>query len=379
VIGGGIAGLSAVIAMRKAGYEVTVFEQAPKLEPVGAAISIWGNAMAGLDWLGCGDAVRERSVPVRKLLLTALSGRVLFGPVDISGRDGWLPMRATLQEALRAQLGPATCRLGTRIDDVWHVNDCVVALADGAIVAEADLAIMADGVHSTIATDMLGNPPIYRGYGAVIGVGAAPDDGLEPGLAQEIWAERERFGLLDAGDGRRYWFYMAPFEMAKQVAQVDHAAVVARAGRWPAEVRVAVASTAPESLIRVPIQSRPMPHRMGKGRVICIGDAAHAMEPNQGQGGCQAIEDAWLLGALAQRLPPEALLPEFQARRLARVRGYWRDSAIVGRAAHASSRLERSVLRGMLAAAPGWLDRRQIANRHRPPRYSGNPTAGPPL
>jgi len=61
VVGGGIAGLSAAIAMRKAGYETTVFEQAPKLAPIGAALSIWGNAMAGLDWLGCGDAVRERA------------------------------------------------------------------------------------------------------------------------------------------------------------------------------------------------------------------------------------------------------------------------------------------------------------------------------
>ena len=59
VVGGGIAGLSAAIALRKAGYDATVYEQAPKLAPVGAAISIWGNAMAGLDWLGCGDALRD--------------------------------------------------------------------------------------------------------------------------------------------------------------------------------------------------------------------------------------------------------------------------------------------------------------------------------
>jgi 2-polyprenyl-6-methoxyphenol hydroxylase-like FAD-dependent oxidoreductase len=70
VVGGGIAGLSAGIALRKAGYEVTLFEQAPRLEPIGAALSIWGNAMAGLDWLGCGDAVRERAHPVRRLCLT---------------------------------------------------------------------------------------------------------------------------------------------------------------------------------------------------------------------------------------------------------------------------------------------------------------------
>ena len=114
----------------------------------------------------------------------------------------------------------------------------------------------------------------------------------------------------------------------------------------------AVARTSADSLIRIPICSRPMPRVMGRGRVICIGDAAHAMEPNQGQGACQAIEDAWLLGVLAQRLSPDAILPQFQKRRLPRVRGYWRDSAIVGRAAHSASRPQRTLLKTTPQPAP---------------------------
>ena len=369
VVGGGIAGLSAAIALRRAGYEVTLFEQAPKLEPIGAAISIWGNAMAGLDWLGCGDAVRERSVQVTRLGLTALGGRTLFGPVGVADLDGWLPSRSDLQDALLARLAPAVCRLGIRIDEVAEQGGKAIARAGGETLAEADLAVVADGIHSSIATTLLGNAPVYRGYGAVIGIGQPPDDGLEPGLAQEVWGERDRFGLLDAGDGRRYWFYMAPFARAGDVAAVEHAAIVERGVAWPAAVRAAVAGTAPDSLIRIPIRSRPMPRAFGSGRVICIGDAAHAMEPNQGQGGCQGIEDAWLLGTLAQRLPPGALLAELQARRLSRVRGYWRDSAIVGRAAHSPSAFERGALRTMLALAPKGLDRRGIAARHTPPSY----------
>lgn len=369
VVGGGIAGLSAGIALRKAGYEVTLFEQAPKLEPIGGAISIWGNAMAGLDWLGCGDALRERTVHLRKLLLTQVDGRVLFGPVDISGDDGWLPTRADLQDVLLDVLGAASCRLGMRIDGVTEADDKVVAHANGEALAEADLVVVADGIHSAIATGLLGNAPIYRGYGAVIGVGHSPGDGLEPGLAQEIWADRERFGLLDAGDGRRYWFYMAPFDQPEDVTAMDLAAIAERAQRWPEALRAAVERTPADSLIRIPIRSRPMPRALGAGRVICLGDAVHAMEPNQGQGACQGIEDAWLLGLLAQRLPPEAIPPELQKRRLPRVRGYWRDSALIGRAAHSVSRMERGALRTILAAAPRWLDRRQIVSRHRPPSH----------
>lgn len=369
VVGGGIAGLSAAIALRKAGYDATVYEQAPKLAPVGAAISIWGNAMAGLDWLGCGDALRARAVHVRKLQLSDVAGRDLFGPVDVADADGWLPLRSVLQDVLLDALGPGHCRVGVRIDEVGEEGGQVIARAGGEVIATPDLAIVADGIHSATATALLGNPPRYRGYGAVLGIGPAGDM-AEPGLAQEIWGERDRFGMLDAGDGRTYWFYMAPFDTPQDLAALSHDALTTRAGQWPSRVQRAVADTPPQGLIRIPIASRPMPLALGRGRVICIGDAAHAMEPNQGQGGCQGIEDAWLLGLLAQRLPPDAILPELEARRLGRVRSHWRDSALIGLSAHSPVRLQRFAGRSLLRMTPKWIGRRQISSRHRPPRYA---------
>jgi len=370
VIGAGIAGLSAGIAMRRAGYDVTVFERAPRLEPIGAAISLWGNAMAGLDALQCGDALRARAAPIRELLLTGVDGTVLFGPVDVSRLDAVLPLRPDLQAVLLDALGAETVRLGQRVDEVSESGGKVLAHAGCEVIAEADLAVVADGVHSAIATRLLGNAPVYRGYGGVIGVTASTNDGLPPGLAQEIWGERDRFGLFDAGDGRRYWFYMAPFEAPNGVAAIAHQTIAKRAQAWPEALGRAVARTPAGSLIRIAIRSRPLPRSLGHGRAICIGDAAHAMEPNQGQGGCHAIEDASLLGLLARRLPPEAILPEFEKRRLPRIRGYWRDSAIVGRAAHSTSAVERSLLRTTLRLAPRWLDEQQIRRRHRPPDYA---------
>ena len=369
VVGGGIAGLSAGIAMRQAGYEVTVFEQAPQLEPIGSAHLDLGQRD------GRARLARLRRCPARTGGSRAKAASHADRRPDPVRPGRHLGRRRLAPAALDPAGSPArtpgrqTCRLGVRIDDVEQRNDRVIARVGGEAVVEADLAVVADGVHSAIATRLLGNAPLYRGYGAVIGVGHSPGDDLEAGLAQEIWADRERFGLLDAGNGQRYWFYMAPFDRPDGVAAIEHAAIAARAARWPEALRAAVARTPADSLIRIPIRSRPMPRAMGRGRVICIGDAAHAMEPNQGQGGCQAIEDAWLLGALAQRLTPEALLAEFQARRLPRIRGYWRDSAIIGRAAHAPSRFERRVLRTVLALAPNRLDRHQIRGRHRSPGY----------
>lgn len=368
IVGGGIAGLSAGIALRAAGYDVTLLERAPRLEPIGAALSVWGNAMAGLDWLGCGNAVRERAHPVRSLSLSRSDGRQLWGPVDIAASDSWLPMRSDLQSALLATLGADTCRLGVEVDDVVEHGGKVVARAATEPVVEAELAIVADGIRSPAGTALLGNPPAFRGYHCVLGVAHGAGDG-EAGAGEEIWSARDRFGLFDAGGGRRYWFYMEP-AAGPGAAPPDHAAILARSAAFPERIARAVAATDPGSLIALPINARAVPRRLGRGRIICIGDAAHAMEPNQGQGACQGIEDAWALGVLAQRLPPEAILPELERLRLGRIRRAMFDSALVGRAAHAPSGLVRSGLRALLRVPPPSVDRSQFLSRIAVPHYA---------
>jgi len=368
VVGGGIAGLSAGIALRKAGYEVTLFEQAPKLEPIGAALSVWGNAMAGLDWFGCGDAVRAGAHEMTRLVLSRVEGGTLWGPVDIAGSDSWMPMRSDLQAALLGTLGAGACRLGVRIDGFEEWGGRVVASAAGEQVAEADIAVVADGIHSTAGTALVGNAPAFQGYVGVLGVGEKVEDD-HVGLAEEVWATRDRFGLFDAGRGRRYWFYLRPAASPDEAASLDHAAVTRRAADFPERVGGTIAATDPASLIRLAINARAVPRRLGKGRVICIGDAAHAMEPNQGQGGCQGIEDAWALGLLAQRMPPESILPELERLRLPRIRQAMFDSTFVGHAAHSRSTLVRAASRTLLKLTPLGAARRQFLSRIAVPRY----------
>ena len=366
IVGGGIAGLSATIALRQAGYEITLFEQVPKLEPIGAALSIWGNAMAGLDWLGCGDALRARAHQVRRLRLTRAHDRVLWGPVDISASDSWLAMRSDLQAVLLAALGQGCCRLGVHIDGVEELGGKVIARRRGETLAEADLAIVADGVRSPLGTALLGNPPSFRGYLGVLGVGQAAED-ERVGMAEEIWGGRDRFGLFDAAGERRYWFYMAPAADLGGASAFDHDRVMRCAQGFPIRVARTVETTDAASVIQ--ICARSIPRRLGRGRVICIGDAAYAMEPNQGQGGCQGIEDAWALGVLAQRLPPETILPELERLRLPRIRRAMVDSALIGRAAHSSSALTRVALRALLRLPPPWVARRQFLSRIAKPTY----------
>lgn len=369
VIGGGIAGLSAGIALRKASYGVTLYEQAPAIAPMGAALSIWGNAMAGLDWFGCGDAVRARAARVARLSLTTIEGHTLFGPADIAGCDSYLPLRTDLQAVLLGALGEDNVRLGTKIASATQTaGEVTVFDGEGAPVDRADLLVVADGINSAIATELLGNPPNYAGYGGVLSLVDAAS-GFD-GEGGEIWnlAARDRFGIFDTGRGG-YWFYMGTGTEA-DIAALDRATLIERARAYPPHVRDAVAASAPDRLIHVAIHSRPMPRTLGRGRIVCIGDAAHAMEPNQGQGACQGIEDAWALGVLAGRHAPDAIVPHLDRLRLKRIAGFHRDSALIGKVLHGESGVLRRIVPAIFRAVPRALDQWQLGRRLAPPDFA---------
>ncbi|MCP5383986.1 MAG: FAD-dependent monooxygenase [Altererythrobacter sp.] len=369
VIGGGIAGLASAAALQRAGYDVTVYEQAPAIAPMGTALSIWDNAMAGLDWIGCGDAVRGASAPITQVALSRRDGKYLFGPVALEGMDAWLPMRSHLQAVLADCLGRDRLRLGVRVDGIGEQGDKVEIAIAGSPVDAVDLCVGADGIHSAKASELLGNVPQYRGYLGALGVARAVDDGWPQGLGEEIWHGTERFGLFDAGEGRRYWFYMRSEKDPAALSGIDLAFVQQRVAGWADPIGHALAATDPAATIPVAIHARATPRRLGQGRIICVGDAAHAMEPNQGQGGCQGIEDAWALGVLAGRLSPEAILPEFERQRLPRLKAVMRDSMLVGRVAHSPRSWERGMVRAIFAATSQRIDASQLRRRLRPPTY----------
>ena len=357
IVGGGIAGLSAAIGLRRVGHDVRLFEQASEIRPLGAAISLWGNALAALDRLGCGDAVREASAPIDRLRSTTRGGRPLFGPVDISVNDSWLVRRADLQAILMRSADDDIVSLDTRIENIEQSqNGVIVTTADGASHA-ADLLVLADGIHSKHATDLIGNPARYAGYRGFLGLADGfADDG--EAMNEEIWHGRERAGLFDATGGQRYWFFIYS---ALEDGEMTHDALDETILNWPERVRQAVLRTPHDRRISGAIHARSVPKRLGRGRVIAIGDAAHAMEPNLGQGACQGIEDAEALARWANTYAPEYLLSAMERERLPRIAHYMKASARIGWMAHRASPLARRAIEGVMRATPAAMERWQIA------------------
>ena len=362
VIGAGIAGLAAAVALRRAGYEIGICERAPGLRPVGAALSLWPNAMAGLRRLGAAARIEAEAAPIARMLLATRGGTPL---IDRPVADAFLPTRALLQATLREAAGEVAMEPGREVVELVSAERGIVRFADGG-ERSADLVVAADGIRSAVGLAVAGNRETYRGYGGVVALSNVAGGDMPAGLAAEFWGRHERFGVFDLGGGRRYWFHMRTARVGDPAPTLGR--IAARLEGWPAPVRDAVGATPADRLIPWPIHARAVPTRLARGRVVCVGDAGHAMEPNLGQGACQAIEDAVALGAAAGRGGPEAVPALFEAMRLPRVRRVVARAAEGGYAAHGPVPVQEA-MRGLLRVMPGVVKERVAAGVQAMPDY----------
>jgi|GEM_PF-212588 len=306
IVGGGVGGLAAAVALRRAGFEALVFERADEIREVGAGLTVQNNGMAALRRLGLDQEVAARGEVLRRASLLRWDGMALssleLANVTIElGAPAVGIHRARLLAVLLGALDPAAVSTGSEAAGFEADRDGItLALRDGRHVRGAAL-VGADGLQSLVRSRLLGDgPPRPAGYLAWRGVCAPPQPPLD-GAAVETWGCGRRFGRLGIGDGRVYWYATLNSRAVPAGAGSDPSSTQADLLRlfagWHPPVTALIAATPSEAILRSDLWYRPPARRWGHGRVTLLGDAAHPMTPDLGQGACQAIEDAVVLAA----------------------------------------------------------------------------------
>lgn len=335
IAGGGIAGLTLAAALARRGQRTELVERASAWAPVGAGIGLGINAMVALRSVGVAERVLASGEPCLRWDIVDRRGRpiVHFDFADLARGVGITSVcvhRADLHAALRDG-ATVPHRLGVAVTDVVPRADAVeVSFSDGS-TGIYDLVVGADGIRSRVRTAVFGAAPLrYSGYSSFRMVVDRP-----PGMRDilEMWGPGRRIGLSPINAHQLYCYttHNAP---AGEVDDPASRLATFRAlfqgfgGRFP---EVLAQLQRPDQLFRDDISELPI-GPLWRGRVVLIGDAAHAMTPNLGQGGAMAIEDAVVLARTLERADTlEAALADFDARRATRVRSVQVRSRLLGR------------------------------------------------
>ncbi|MCM6773267.1 FAD-dependent monooxygenase [Nocardia sp. CDC159] len=332
VVGGGIGGLAAASGLARLGWEVRVFERAGVVGEVGSGLSLWPNGLRALDALGVGERVRGRGLPEMAGGIRDPRGRWLsrIDTAEFERRYGSLVMihRADLFDILAAALPAGALRLGITVRSV--IDDERGATVEHSAGADsADLVIGADGIRSAVRSAVWPRAlrPRYCGY-TTWRVVTRPVTGIASG--GESWGRGERFGIAPLIDGRLYLFAAANAPAGGRAAGGEFEELRRRFGSWHDPVPRLLDAVDPDSVLRHDIYDLPDLPSFVRRRVALLGDAAHAMTPNLGQGANQALEDAATLTALLRDRPVDAGLAAYDRLRRPRAQAIARRSRRVG-------------------------------------------------
>jgi 2-polyprenyl-6-methoxyphenol hydroxylase-like FAD-dependent oxidoreductase len=361
IVGAGIAGLTAAIALDRAGISVQIVERAGALTQAGTALSLWPNALAALDRIDLSGPIVDIGYEESSGTVRNWSGReiIRIDQSRLSQRVGSTTLtvhRGELQRVLLDAASHLPILLHSPVERMGSDGSQGIAELSTGKQLRASVVLACDGVRS-VARSLTDNPPPrYTGrtsWRAVLS-GAShlvTEACLSAGRGKQFIASPLRGNLT-------YWAAdVAMPEGANEALPDKKAFLLESFAGWHHPVVELIERTDGAWLVTADIYDA-VPRVLTAGRVALLGDAAHPMTPDLGQGACQGIEDGVVIAACMTMAPnPEIALANYQSARIHRVQRMVKDSRHLGALATAESRIGSSIRNAVGALMPGWINR----------------------
>lgn len=306
ILGGGIAGLSVALALRKQGYNPRVYERRAVPATMGAGVTLWPNASFVLEELGLLQdiaAIGGRPLTMRR---QDAAGNPLGGlDIGLLDRTMGYPTFTVLRRHLQEVLLDHAARLGIPVEfgrravaiELDAHGRAVAHFENGASI-RPDLLIGADGRMESVARKFVAgdNTPIYQGFVNWIGVAQAPYALVDDISIQDFWGAGQRFGCVAIRRELVYWAAAQARPLNEPTPTADMRQEVENLfAQWPEPVSGIIRATPVDAIRLIAVHDLEPLHTWSRANVLLVGDAAHAPLPTSGQGACQALEDAWHL------------------------------------------------------------------------------------
>ena len=378
IIGAGIGGVAAGVALRQAGFDVKVFEKAGQLREAGAGMSLWPNGTGVLRQLGLLAAVAGQGQSGTHFLVRSQTGEVLM---EIGTAEAEMPTicvhRAHLLRVLADALPRECLTLEHELADMQFAGGKARLKFTNGEEFICDGVVGADGIHSRMR-GRLARPgkPVYRGYAIFRGIADVPDN-FSIGHNSESWGAGSRFGVLAIGNKKVCWYATVNSASPPLAADWPKERLEQVFSLWHHPIPELIAATEPSAIMMNMACDRQPARSWSNGPATLIGDASHALTPNLGQGACMAMEDALVLAnCLSRGQSVVAGFRLYEAARYPRVRNaIWRSRWLgeVGQWENRAVVLARNIVTRML---PGRIFECHSSFAQLMAILAGRPTAG---
>jgi 2-polyprenyl-6-methoxyphenol hydroxylase-like FAD-dependent oxidoreductase len=364
IIGAGIGGLTAAIALEKKGFHPKIYEQAETLKTVGAGIILASNAMQVYKRLGMDEELKSHGISLNTMNITNDKLQVL-SKVDLTYfKDKYNIQsiaihRGKLQQVLLNNLKRTEVALDHKLKNIIkHNNGYQLDFENGKSI-NSTLLIGADGMHSKVRTTLFPKSEI-RSMNQVCWRGVTKFElpSIYKNQLNEAWGKGDRFAFVQFSPDQIYWYAVKSYKESKDEFSGNDLSLYFH--KYPSIVQEIIKAT-PANWLHTSIMQDLKPIKNWYNDMSClIGDAAHATTPNMGQGACQSIEDAYVLADCLSKQNDSTAFKKYQNLRMAKAHQVVNQSWQIGKISHWTSPLGVAFRNTMLKLVPDTLTQMQL-------------------